>query len=300
MRYRLSLCLAGLFALAVAARAEEPCRLVAKASLNMDMDQSGEVAVPVVIDGTNFEMLVDTGSYESILTEATVKALGHRIMKSNGGYLVGFGGRIIDGTAEVKNFRIGNARASNITFMVIPDGYLDPKLGGLLGADILYFFDLDFDFANAKLNLISPDHCEGKEVYWTNDAHAQIPFKLEDARHIRIKVQIDGKDVRAMVDTGASMSVMSLETAENLFGFDEATAKKDNYLYPFKTLTLQGVVVNNPRIRLVPDDKSKVMGGFAGMSREPDMILGMSVLRQLHLYIAYHEGKIYATPASAH
>jgi hypothetical protein len=37
-----------------------------------------------------------------------------------------------------------------------------------------------------------------------------------------------------------------------------------------------------------------------GGSGQPKMILGMGVLRQLHLFIAYKERNIYVTAASAH
>ena len=81
-----------------------------------------------------------------------------------------------------------------------------------------------------------------------------------------------------------------------MFKIDPATLSKNNGRYPFKLLTLQGVAVNNPDLVLVADDASKVMGGY----REPKLILGMGILRQLHVYIAYKERNIYVTTATAH
>jgi hypothetical protein len=52
--------------------------------------------------------------------------------------------------------------------------------------------------------------------------------------------------------------------------------------------------VSYPDIVLIPDRESKV--GASG----PKMLLGMNVLRHLHLYIAYGEHKLYVTPATAH
>jgi hypothetical protein len=51
--------------------------------------------------------------------------------------------------------------------------------------------------------------------------------------------------------------------------------------------------VKNPAFVLMPQSVAKVRG-------LPDMIIGIGILRQLHLYIAYRERKLYATPASAH
>jgi len=56
-------------------------------------------------------------------------------------------------------------------------------------------------------------------------------------------------------------------------------------------MTLQGVTVNNPKIVLVPRESSK----FSDMRA----LLGITVLRQLHLFIAYHERMIYVTAADA-
>src|SRR6202044_3825356 len=41
------------------------------------------------------------------------------------------------------------------------------NVAGVIGYDILKHFDLDFDFGSDQLNLFSPDHCEGKVVYWS-------------------------------------------------------------------------------------------------------------------------------------
>ena len=52
--------------------------------------------------------------------------------------------------------------------------------------------------------------------------------------------------------------------------------------------------MNNPDLVLVPDQ----------LSRQPDeapkILLGVNVLRQLHMYVAYKERKLYVTPAATH
>jgi hypothetical protein len=54
------------------------------------------------------------------------------------------------------------------------------------------------------------------------------------------------------------------------------------------------VVVNNPQITLVPDRDAR-MG-----PDPPDMIIGITILRQLHLYIAYREKYMYVSAATQH
>ncbi|HXL98647.1 MAG TPA: hypothetical protein VN932_01870 [Rhizomicrobium sp.] len=82
------------------------------------------------------------------------------------------------------------------------------------------------------------------------------------------------------------------------------------YQYRFKRLALSGIAVKNPLIDLVPDaigeasqrdlDDEKLQG-YQGKEaiHTPNLMVGLDVLRHLHLYIAYKEGKIYATAADA-
>ena len=120
--------------------------------------------------------------------------------------------------------------------------------------------------------------------------------------HIRLPVVIDGKEIMAIVDTGAVSSIMSMHAA-SLLGVTENSpdlklkasegfrAKNRIYSYPFKTLEMGGITVKNPHITIASNE-------FMGTFRS-DMILGMGILRQLHLYIAYKEDKFYITPAGA-
>lgn len=287
---------AALFASGAARADEENCKLGRYASLPITIDESGGVTVPIKVEDQVQNMLVDTGGAFSMLTESAAARLKLFRMAIPLAWMEMFGGRKLDHYVTAHSMEIAGAHVHDRDFVLIPDDALPPGVDGILAPDILQVFDVDFDFAASKLNLFSQEHCEGKVVYWTHDPHAQIPFKLDDDRHIKIDLQLDGKDVSTILDTGSDLSLLSLETAEDLFGFDEATLKKNKYHYPFKTLTLQGVIVNNPDILLVPDDKSKIMGDIG----QPKMILGMGILRQLHLYIAYREHNIYVTAATAH
>jgi hypothetical protein len=97
---------------------------------------------------------------------------------------------------------------------------------------------------------------------------------------------------------------MSLDKARALFSWSDddsrvvrqeterinAGAAVPVYRFPFKTLSFEGVQVNNPDINIIPQ-KSFGPG--------PALILGMSTLRHLHLYIGYKAQKLYLTAAEA-
>jgi len=284
-----------LFASGGARAEEENCRLGRYASLPIAFDQDGGATVPITLNGQVQTMLVDTGGAYSMLTESAVAQLNLSPMTSQYVEVQMFGGLRSNQYVTVGSLDMAGIHFPNKDFMLMPDGFMPAADNGILAPDILKIFDVDLDFAAGKLNLMSQKHCRGQVVYWTQDPYAQIPFFLV-GWHLRIKLQLDGQEVLADLDTGAFRSVMSLETAKELFKIDDAVLSKNNNRYPFKILSLHGVTVNNPDIVLLPDAESKVLDD----NRAPKMLLGMGVLRQLHLYIAYKEHKIYVTPASAH
>jgi predicted aspartyl protease len=303
--YVLPLILCTTVAQATVAQAGEDCRLKAVASLPASFDDSGGMVVPMKIGTREVSLLVDTGGIGSMLTAATAAQLGLETHHISSVEFRGFGGVLIDRYVTAHDIVIGNLKTANYEFPILPDGTLHGA-DGILAPDILLAFDNDFDFAHARLNLMSADHCPGEVVYWTKEPYAELHLRLDEQRHIEFHVELDGKSVLAFLDTGASQSIMSLDSAESLFGFAEdnpdlklvegvapnGLTNIHTYVYPFRTLTFGGVTVNHPRIFLHHLAESQ-------LSAVPRLTVGMNVLRQLHLYISYRDKTLYITPASA-
>jgi hypothetical protein len=280
-------------------QAAESCQLVRLASVDMNLNAGGTIDVPMTAGGQPLALEVSTGIVFSMISESTVARLGLKPLA--GATFIGFGGQRIDHYAYVHDVNFGGLRAAKIPMSVVPDSMLPDRIGGVLGPDVMRNYDVEFDFANAKFNLFSRDHCEGQVVYWTKEPFAVIPMQLDDAGHIVVPVRLDGNEVRAAVNTSSARSRISLETVKSLFDLKEddprlkpsANSDGTDNTYPFKILSMEGVRVDNPDLHLVPNEVSK-LPGF------PKLVLGLNVLRHLHLYIAYKERKLYVTPASAH
>ena len=62
-----------------------------------------------------------------------------------------------------------------------------------------------------------------------------------------------------------------------------------------------GVAVSNPQLVVMPDlIRRRLSNAISGEeSHMPDIILGMDILRHLHVYVAYKERKLYISPADA-
>lgn len=283
-----------------AAPAEEDCRLEILSSLPIQLDRSGRPVIEAAIGEHPLRLLVDTGSPVSVIEEATAEAIGEKIHLITGPVRIRmFGGEKLTQYIRVRNFKLGGIEVGKAQF-AIASSRMPPGIDGLIGADFMHHFDVDFDFANAKLNFFKPHRCPGRAVYWTQDQSTIgiVPFFHEDDdTHILIPVKIDGERIKAILDTGAYGSVMNMEAAERLFDIGVETPGMRKladgvYSYPFKTLSFENVTVTNPQIHLMPRDNTKFTNH--------GMLLGMTVLRQLHLFIAYKERKLYVTGASVH
>jgi predicted aspartyl protease len=89
---------------------------------------------------------------------------------------------------------------------------------GLLGDDILSQFDVDFDFPSKKLTLYRAFGCYGTFTPWI-DGYSSLPF-VHDNTKVVIDVILNEERTRVIVDTGASLSVVSRK-ALALWGISE-------------------------------------------------------------------------------
>jgi predicted aspartyl protease len=300
---RLLLALAGACFAASAAKAADAqdCRLTRFASLPMSTLSDGRIAVPVGIEGHNASFLVDTGGISATMSRQLAAEIGKEPGRGRRG-LIGVGGAIMSSYISADDFTLGPMHGKDIRVLI--DERIDGAGGmdGTLAPEMMHRFDVDFDFRHGTVNFFSQDHCPGKVTYWTNGGSIVIPMEVDPNNKIRIPVMVDGQRVMAMLDTGSVTSFMSMDLARKLgvspdskdlkikvaYGYKDRFKEFD---YPFKSLSLDGLTVNNPHIKIMSD--AMLPGGLGD-----GLTLGVSFLRQLHIYIAYKEEKLYITPAA--
>ncbi len=104
-------------------------------------------------------------------------------------------------------------------FDMMVDLVKSQNIDGTLAPDLLRNFDLDFNFAIMTLNLFRPHTCEGRAVYWTR-GYIALPMDILKSGHARIDVTLDNENMDA-IRTGASLSVMTLNSARHYFDLDK-------------------------------------------------------------------------------
>ncbi len=293
------LSLALIVALAPDSASAGPCNLMRIAAIDMGFDDASNPYVPMTISGQTVNMLIDTGGIFSMLSEQSVAMLGLEKLPVFDSQVKMFGGYRVTEYVEAKDVSLGGLKADRIPLQVVPKESLATGIGGMIAPNVLMHYDVDFDFGGGKFNLFSPDHCAGQVVYWTQVPYATIPIAVDPVGHIKIPVTLDGVELQAVVDTGATYSTMQLGLARALFPIGDKDLKSLTtragkvYQYHFKQLSFGGISLTDPEILLAPEDIAKVPAS------EKLFLIGMSTLRKLHLYIAYRERTIYATDASA-
>jgi predicted aspartyl protease len=295
--------LAALAFAAGSACAAEDCTLKKLASVPLEFSSGGSPLITVRLNGSPRRFLIDTGALYSAVVPGVAQELGlkSRLIPGGGGYL---NGKLMDQAATVERIDFGGYGVRRVDLLLLP---LEDWAGidGLLGAGLLMNFDLDFDFSRRTLNLFSPEHCKGRSVYWTLD-YVAVPFDLTDGGHVVVPMMLDGKRVWTVIDTGASGIHLSQGRAARLFGFDDSVDS-----HRFESLSFEGITIKHPVIRAYGDDNARAIAKnhkeitpFDAATRlnpeQWDMLVGMSVLKDLHVYLSYKERTLYLSAAGAH
>lgn len=319
-RFLAALSLGLLFAAPLAAAEPENCALKTIAKLPMTTLPSGRVTVPLTVMQRPSNFLLDTAGAISQLNTYVIAELNLRV-QAGGAQLTGVDGRRREGYVMVPSITLGGVEIPKQFFFAArpiykaPDG--QPTGGntfdGLLAPSMLRNVDYDLNFTGKMLTLFSDEHCAGKDIYWPAEVVAIVPFKVNRPDHITFDVELDGQQVEATLDTGASDATLDQDLARTKFGVDLAgdSVRKSGelegcpiYEKRFSTLTFEGITVKNPVMRLLPNliDQGEVTGTRIKRDRSdtlPRIIVGMSALKKLHVYIATEERKLYITPGAA-
>jgi predicted aspartyl protease len=315
--------------------ANAACKLQNVATLEASRGPNGLLLVPVSIGGQRVSMLLDTGAERGVIDVSVMQALNLTPMKiatpppmfnvPGAPFLsmVQFSARdfyLADGTqldhfAKVPSLAVGASHFENMPFLLARfDEKQAQGMEGILGSNVLRNFDVEVDPAAAKVNLFSPDHCEGKVVYWA-PTFADLPIRVRTDGAIELDMTLDGHDLTALLDTGAAHSTITIEMARRIFDFDphspavEHVSGEGNdatYRMKFTSLVAGDLAIKNPHITIVPDPVARkrlaqaMESGYSGALdfRNARLVLGMDILQQLHFYIAYREQKLYFTAAA--
>lgn len=303
------------------------CRYVNLKSIPITLE-GGVLHISGSINGTDLPMTVDTGAQKTTLMRWTVDKLGLRVAHSNIS-LAGAGGESASYVATVSQFSIGPLAAHNLPLTVAWNTSAMGSAAALVGADFLMQHDLELSIKDGQLKFFHPLGCNDAFLaYWNPDASV-VPFETDAADNLRpiVTVELNGTPVRALIDTGATVSVVTLAAAARA-GVTPTSphVRKDaqvggigehrfeTWIAPFSSFALGPEVSEHLHLRIgnmwagLESDVQR-MGTSQWIGEQPEMILGMDFLKhhrllfsmaQHRLYFSYEGGAVFApAPAQA-
>ena len=177
----------------------------------------GEKATaPVKINGRPAQIAIDSGAAFSILPRAVAVDNGLSIYAAPFNLrMSGVNGDIDVSVAKVRTFTLAGVDLSNIEFLV--GGSSLDGLAGLLGQNVLHIADVEYDFANGALRIMRPRGCgEANLAYWAAGKPVST-LAVQAGRGANQQVSgvvtVNGVRLRAVFDTGADSSVLTLAGA---------------------------------------------------------------------------------------
>jgi hypothetical protein len=176
----------------------------------------------------------------------------------------------------------------SLTVGILP-GARDTTVDGLLGRDYLALFDMDLDVQAHRLTLYQVNDCAGRFLPWTS-TYTSIPVTIPPGEAVILPVMIDGKPLRAMLDSGATSSFLAAPGMYKL-GLQQANLSADPtgdisglgarvvivHRHRFATLTVGNQTIQAPSLWVEPIRLSPIV----------DMLLGADWLAGRRIWLSF-------------
>lgn len=193
------------------------------------ISQIGEIPVRVEgnrlfidaqINGQNAKVMVDTGAAMTSLWEDAAARLGLPQEKATKTRLFGVGGeaRVLGTTVE--RFQMGSFVGDQMHLAVvgIRAGERRSPSDLVLGDDFFSHFATEFDLAHGVIRLLQTEGCQPEQLpYWAT-TYSLAELERVNPEHAKIEafVLVNGKRIRAILDSGAHTSIIARQAAESV------------------------------------------------------------------------------------
>ncbi|HSW83901.1 MAG TPA: aspartyl protease family protein [Usitatibacter sp.] len=275
------------------------CQLVRVAEWEVKF-QNGLPIIEGAINGKPIGVLLDTGAFASLITKDAASRLGLALRGARAESMIGIGGESDVHVAFIEELYIGGSIRNNYRVRV---GAERPIRGVdfILGDDFFQSWDLEFDYPKGVVRLFQPRNCKDAPLaYWDRNA-AFVP--MEDEQKIVLPIAVNGRAARALLDSGASSSVISMPFAAKLgitTGSPGVAASSctggvgaglvDTWVAPFDSVTVGDEVIRNAKLEM-----ANLIPELVNIS--PEVIFGTDFLRTHRVLVSRSQRKVYLTYA---
>ena len=248
------------------------------------------------INGTPAELLVDTGAYRTFFTRTGTERR-NMSLRNTGKVAYGIGGSTPIYETRITDFSAGPARLTKGYIPVLGDFGFTPSFDGILGSPFLLQADLEISLAAKEMTVFYPENCAGAWLGYWSDKVIDIPFKShhEPGLNPHFAVFVNGRELEAMIDTGAATSSILRDAARDAgvdVGVPGSTRTHDSvgagerkaatWLVSLKTFKMGDESIENAEFSVIDTRNHGV-----------DVILGADFLRAHRVLFAMSQQKLY-------
>lgn len=265
-----------------------------RAEIPVVADQ-GQLVTEGVINEASARVLIDTGATVSLVWRPAAEKLGLRVINAPGRAkpLYGLGGESQLGSAFVDEFRVAAIDVTNHRFAVAGD-----REGGLdfiLAEDLLSKTSMEFDLRHHTVRTMELTGCTVSQLpYWaTTYSVTDLLASPQDALAIRTIVLVNGRSVRAQLDSGSSVSILSKSLADSLrlhsVSADESLVgigrkSLPTWIADVQSFTVGDETIKSTQLRVAEMGKYRTTIRVGSripreVDGEPEMLLGLDFLR---------------------
>ncbi len=264
-------------------------------------EERGFVAAPALIEDKPVTLLIDTGAEATMVTPSAVTTLHLGEDRQRRTTIRGAGGVVVSQNALLPSLGIGGLDILDQSVAVAPlpvTSGAAMHASGLLGADWLRDFDVEFDLARGHVRLYRVHGCTGDYLPWAGP-RVSLAVKFYGRGLPVLPATLDGHRLSVLLDSGANRSILRDRSAAEL-GLDNATLARDAVSQSV------GVDGNLRTTRQHLFGELRVAGlRTAGLVIDvsplrlaiADLLLGADWLRSVRVWISYANHRITVQPA---
>ncbi len=285
-------------AVVVALPAHARCHVGNVAAIPVAIDHN-QLLARGAINGHPVRVLIDTGSTMSLIWRSAAERLGLRLIGAPRMRLFGLGGESRVDATLVEELRVDTLTVKGWQFPVAGD--LPSSVDFILGEDFLARDSVEFDVGHGLVRTMETTGCTPAELpYWSKTySMADLIASPRDAQAIRVNVVLNGHAVRAQIDSGSSVSLVSksvadsigvhyVNTSAELVGIGNRSLQ--TWIADVQSFRLGDESINNTQLRIAQLGKYQTMERIGSRIPvaavpQPDMLLGMDFLRSHRILV---------------
>jgi clan AA aspartic protease (TIGR02281 family) len=258
--------------------------------------------VTLFANGAAVTLLLDTGAQTTILTPAAAQRIGAKHPRIEfQRQMSGIAGSLQTGEAELRNFSIGGVaipwRRVRVGQLGVANAFAVP-IDGVLGADSLSSFDVDLDLPGHRMVLYQRQTCPNTAPAWS-EPYDRIAASRSVGDHLFFPVQLDGRQVAAIIDTGAQLTVLSAQAAAAL-GLTAPVLARDRAILVHGAVAeeLSAHVHRFAKLRIGTELIRNVDVAVTNLRlSDADLVLGVDFLKPRRMWLSYGSQQIFLSRA---